>query len=63
MYMDISSYASSPVMSLLQAQITQNSTGAYALKEAIDVHETLGLMLAEMIRSVSEIDHQLDIYA
>ena len=62
--MDISSYAVSPVMASLQAQIMQTQTaGTSALKEAIDVHETLGLMLAEMIRSAPGIDHNLDIYA
>jgi hypothetical protein len=60
--MDITSYVISTAMALSQAKI-QQAVSISAMKKAMDIQETNGMALAEMIKSVPSPDRLLDIYA
>jgi len=60
--MDITSYVISTAMAMSQARREQ-ALNIAVLKKAMDVQETQGLAIVEMINSVPRFDRLLDTYA
>ena len=60
--MDITSYVISTASALSQARIAQ-ALSVSVMKKAMDVQETQGMALVEMLNSVPTFDRLLDTYA
>ena len=60
--MDINSYVISSVMAMSQAKIAQSMSVA-VMKKTMDVQESQGMALVEMLNSVPKFDRLLDTYA
>ena len=60
--MDITSYVISSAMAMSQARTAQ-AVNIAVIKKAMDVQESQGMALVEMLNSVPQFDRLLDMYA
>ena len=60
--MSIDSYVISSMMAISKAKIAE-SVSISVMKKAMDVEEAKGMAIAEMINSIPNASHLLDVYA